>query len=91
MKQLIVASIALFLFSGCVYVNERGISAKQYNECKEYYDSMGYYHKDCPENMVEYKDVKEGVKKLDYFHLFTEEPKPKVKTRQEFEEEFYDF
>ncbi len=45
-----------FFLSGCV--NERGISAKYYNDCNEYYDSKGYYHKDCDENIVEFEDVK---------------------------------
>ena len=49
-------TILAFLFSGCV--NRRGVSAKYYNDCNEYYDSKGYYHKDCDENIIEYEDVK---------------------------------
>ena len=49
MKWLIVASLA-FLGMGCVYKNECGYSTKYYNQCTEYYDSMGIYHKDCPDN-----------------------------------------
>lgn len=52
--------ISLLLFSGCV--NERGISARYYNECREYYDLQGYYHKVCDENIVDYKDVGELFK-----------------------------
>ena len=50
--------IALIL-SGCV--NRRGISATYYNDCHEYFDSQGYYHKDCDPNVVEFKDIKKMV------------------------------
>jgi hypothetical protein len=43
----------LFLLSGCV--NKRGISERYYNSCHEYYDLQGYYHKDCDENIVDFK------------------------------------
>jgi len=64
---LLTLLFALFA-GGCA--NDRGLSARYYNDCREYYDMHGYYHKECDENMVEYKDVKE---------LFTpeEEAKPK--------------
>lgn len=51
--------IALLLFSGCV--NERGISLRYYNDCEEYYDLQGTYHKKCAENIVDYHDVKEAL------------------------------
>ncbi|HEX5711328.1 MAG TPA: hypothetical protein VFX68_08270 [Sulfuricurvum sp.] len=47
---------ALIGFTGCF--NERGVSLRYYNDCEEYYDSQGYYHKKCDDNMVEYSDVK---------------------------------
>jgi len=59
-RLLFGTSFFLVLFSGCV--NERGISARYYNDCREYYDLQGYYHKKCDENMLEYKDVKEALK-----------------------------
>ncbi len=31
---------------------------KYYNDCQEYYDLQGSYHKECDENMLEYKDLK---------------------------------
>lgn len=46
-----------FLFTAC-YVNERGISANYYNDCKAYYDAAGVYHKACDENIVDFSDVK---------------------------------
>lgn len=56
---LALGAIAL-LFSGCV--NKRGVSAKYYNDCREYYDMQGYYHKQCDENLVEFEDVKKTLK-----------------------------
>jgi hypothetical protein len=63
MKQILILILPLF-FSGCIYVNDRGIDTHYYNGCKEYYDSMGVYHKTCDENLIEYKDVKDGAKDL---------------------------
>jgi len=62
------ASFVLLFFSGCV--NERGISARYYNDCREYYDLQGYYHKKCDENIIDYKDIKGALK--------TEEPQPET-------------
>jgi len=62
MKTILIL-IPLFLFQGCLYFNDRGVSGRYYNDCKEYYDSMGIYHKDCDENLVEYKTVTNGVQK----------------------------
>ncbi len=53
---LFLLTLIVLIFSGCV--NRRGVSAKYYNDCDEYYDSKGYYHKDCDENMIEFEDVK---------------------------------
>ena len=45
------------LFSqGCVFFNERGISADYYSDCKHYYDSRGFYQENCDKNIVDYKD-----------------------------------
>ncbi|MDD4505764.1 MAG: hypothetical protein PHE60_05305 [Sulfurospirillaceae bacterium] len=62
MKTILILLIAL-LFQGCLYFNDRGVSDRYYNGCKEYYDAMGIYHKECEENLVEYKTVTDGVKK----------------------------
>ena len=60
MIKIILLITLTFLFSGCV--NKRGITAKYYSECKEYYDLQGYYHRDCDEeNMVTYKEMGESV------------------------------
>lgn len=76
MIRLFFLSCAFILIlTGCV--NKRGVSAKYYNDCREYYDMHGYYHKKCDENLIEYDEVKESVKKA----LTEEEPaaqNPKV-------------
>ncbi len=63
MKILLILVISI-LFTGCIYFNDRGISNEYYNECHEYYDSMGIYHKSCDKNLIEYKDMSNGVKKV---------------------------
>ena len=63
MKILLIFTLP-FILTGCLYFNDRGISNRYYNECHEYYDSMGIYHKKCDKNLVEYKDVKNDVKKI---------------------------
>ena len=61
MTRMVTGSVfMLLLLSGCV--NERGISARYYNDCREYYDLQGYYHKECDENLIEYEKVKEAFK-----------------------------
>lgn len=58
-KSLLILLAALFIFSGCF--NDRGISLRYYNDCEEYYDLQGTYHKKCGENFVDYQDVKEAL------------------------------
>lgn len=55
MKKYFLLVIVVALFSGCV--TKRGISLRYYNECSEYYDLQGYYHKDCPESVVEFPEI----------------------------------
>ena len=65
--------IVPFLFSGCF--NKTGISAKYYaNECNEYYDVQGFYHKDCKdENIITYKEIGEKASKASAFVIGGEE------------------
>lgn len=49
--KFIYLFIYLFIFSGC-FVNERGISNRYYDDCKEYYDASGTYYKECPKNWI---------------------------------------
>ena len=61
MKTTLILLTALLL-QGC-YFNERGVSNRYYSDCKEYYDGMGIYYKECDENLVDYKTVTDPVKK----------------------------
>ena len=54
MKKYILMLALRFGISGC-FVNERGISNRCYDDCHEYYDASGTYHKDCPKNWVDIK------------------------------------
>ena len=53
--------IFALLLHGCLYFNEKGISGHLYDNCQEYYDECGIYHKECPQNIVDYSDIKKGV------------------------------
>lgn len=55
MKKLLL--ILPIFFSAC-YVNERGVSARYYNDCREFYDASGMYHKVCDENIIDFADIK---------------------------------
>ncbi len=57
MKYMLMILI-LFLFSGCLYINDRGISDRYYNDCHEYYDAMGIYHKTCDKNLIDFDKKK---------------------------------
>lgn len=61
-KSIIFLIIALIGLTGCI--NKRGISLTYYNDCREYYDARGYYHKACDENIIDFADVKDGSKEL---------------------------
>jgi hypothetical protein len=54
--HLLFLLFLLFGLTGCF--NDRGVSMRYYNNCEEYYDSQGYYHKKCDPNTVEYSDIK---------------------------------
>ncbi|OCS03102.1 membrane lipoprotein lipid attachment site-containing protein [Campylobacter fetus] len=56
MKRIVSFIILVFLLQGCIWVNERGISNKYYNDCKEYYDGAGIYHKKCDENLLDWSN-----------------------------------
>ncbi|MFC2586999.1 MAG: hypothetical protein ACFNYB_01655 [Campylobacter sp.] len=55
MKKFVFLAIIALNFSGCVFLNERGVSTQYYNDCKEYYDATGTYQKDCPHNVIDWK------------------------------------
>ncbi len=45
------------LFGGCLYFNDRGVSTHLYENCEEYYDACGIYHKECPKNVADYSEI----------------------------------
>ncbi|EAJ0348613.1 hypothetical protein YZ38_04615 [Campylobacter lari] len=51
-KKILLFGFLVLFFSGC-FVNERGVSNRFYDDCKEYYDASGTYHKECPKNWVD--------------------------------------
>jgi hypothetical protein len=62
MKKYPLLFVLPIVMAGCF--NERGVSLKYYNGCEEYYDMQGYYHKKCDPNLLDYSDLKEGLKPL---------------------------
>ena len=61
MIKISLLILTLVIFSGCV--GKRGVSAKYYNDCNEYYDYQGYYHKKCDDGgMVTYKEMGDALK-----------------------------
>jgi hypothetical protein len=52
------------LFTGCIYFNDTGISTHLYDNCQEYYDACGNYHRECPKNMIDYTEIKEKAKEF---------------------------
>jgi len=62
MIKITLFLITAVFFSACV--NKHGISAQPFDDCKEYYDFQGYYHKDCGDkDIVTYKAIGDGAKK----------------------------
>ncbi|MCK9372851.1 MAG: hypothetical protein M0P91_06610 [Sulfuricurvum sp.] len=59
MKTKILLTLLPIFLSGCF--NDRGVSLRYYNNCEEYYDIQGYYHKKCDKNLVDYKEIKESI------------------------------
>ena len=61
-KQTLFLLLPIF-FAGCF--NERGVSLRYYNDCEEYYDAQGYYHKQCDKNMFDYSDIGKALESAD--------------------------
>jgi len=75
-KNIILLMIPLIFFSACV--NKRGVSSSFYNDCREYYDARGYYHKDCDENLIDFDELKKDTVEL---ITFTQEKEPEKKEK----------
>lgn len=59
MKYIMVL-IFIFLLQGCLYFNDRGVSAHLYDNCHSYYDENGDFIETCDENIIDYDEAKEG-------------------------------
>ncbi len=63
MREIIFILIILSL-QGCLYFNDRGVSANLYDNCRSYYDKDGNYIETCDENIIDYSEAKEGIKEI---------------------------
>ncbi len=57
-KIYIFCALLTPFLGGCLWINERGISDRYYNSCKEYYDATGIYRQACDKNLVDWDDLK---------------------------------
>ena len=74
MKKHYLLFLLPMIFAGCF--NDRGISLRYYNECEEYYDTQGYYHKRCDKNLADYSEIKDEIKSDIKAILFVPEERP---------------
>jgi len=74
MKKTTLLFLLPIFFAGCF--NERGISLRYYNDCEEYYDVQGYYHKQCDKNLADYSEIKSEIKSDVKSILFIPEENP---------------
>ena len=56
LAQILLFSVLAAMRGGGVFLNDRGVTTKYYNECKEYYDATGVYHKECPKNIIDWTE-----------------------------------
>ena len=52
--------LLFFLLSALLYAD----SYRLYEECDEYYDSRGFYHKDCKPNKLKRRELTRNLEKL---------------------------
>lgn len=60
MKYFILL-LSIFLFQGCLYFNDRGVSSHLYDNCHSYYDGDGNFIEECDDNIIDYDEAKEGI------------------------------
>jgi len=60
MKYFIYIQI-LLLFTGCLYFNDRGVSAHLYDNCHSYYDENGNFVEECDDNLIDYDEAKKSI------------------------------
>jgi len=59
---LLTLALIAFIFQGCL--NAQAPSYSLYENCNEYYDSRGFYHKDCKENKLDKRKLRKSLKLL---------------------------
>ena len=60
MKYLLL----IFILQGCLYFNDRGISAHFYDNCHSYYDCNGTFIEECNDDLVSYKEINQGIEDI---------------------------
>jgi hypothetical protein len=60
MKYFIIL-LTFFLFHGCLYFNDRGVSSHLYDNCHSYYDADGNFIEKCDGNIIDYDEAKDGI------------------------------
>jgi hypothetical protein len=60
MKYFILL-LSIFLFQGCLYFNDHGVSGHLYDNCHSYYDGNGNFIEKCDQNIIDYDEAKEGI------------------------------
>ncbi len=61
--SLLTLAVAAFGLHGCLNAQSPS-SYSLYNNCNEYYDSRGFYHKECDENKFSKRKLKKAYKSL---------------------------
>lgn len=57
---LLTLLLTAFIFQGCL--NAQGPSYNLYSSCNEYYDSRGFYHKECDKNKLDRRKLRKSLK-----------------------------
>ena len=57
---LLTLLITAFILQGCL--NAQSPSYNLYTNCNEYYDSRGFYHKDCDKNRLDKRKLRKSIK-----------------------------
>ena len=59
---LLTLILTAFIFQGCL--NAQAPSYNLYTNCNEYYDSRGFYHKDCEKNPLDKRKLRKSLKTI---------------------------
>jgi len=59
---LLTLLLTAVIFQGCL--NAQAPAYNLYTNCNEYYDSRGFYHKECDNNVLDKRKLKKSLKLL---------------------------